>query len=84
MEQDFWLSFDLLRNPKDHAEFTLVRDWIASQLAAVCSSVTVDRPKSVLKQSAVQHLYGRLSGTLRPGCADAELLVRASATVFAR
>lgn len=76
MERDFWLAFDLLRSPKDHAEFTVVRDWIATQLRGVCVDVTVDRPKSVLKQGAVQHLYGRLSGTLRPGCADVELLVR--------
>lgn len=50
MERDFWLAFDLLRAPKDHAEFTLVRDWIQRQLAGVCSAVSVDRPKSVLKQ----------------------------------
>ncbi len=141
VERDFWLAFDLLRSPKDHAEFMLVRDWIAGQLADVCSAVQVeaprpslcvcprsfaslfaplpccqalwpcrarhtsfsssgtpltfrlelhsqflrqrssayllqvDRPKSVLKQGAVQHLYGRLSAKLRPGCADAELLV---------
>ena len=23
VERDFWLAFDLLRNPKDHAEFTV-------------------------------------------------------------
>lgn len=28
-------------------------------------------------QSGLQHLYGRLSGTLKPGAADAELLVGA-------
>lgn len=31
--QDFWLSLDLLRSAKDHAEFCAVRDWIAAQLA---------------------------------------------------
>lgn len=76
VERDFWLAFELLRSPKDHAEFTAVRDWIAAQLRGVCADVSLDRPKSVLKQGAVQHLYARLSATLRPGCADAELLVR--------
>ncbi|KAK9785594.1 hypothetical protein WJX73_010853 [Symbiochloris irregularis] len=32
VEQDFWLSLDLLRSPKDHAEFTLVRDWVRNAL----------------------------------------------------
>lgn len=50
VERDFWLAFDLLRAPKDHAEFTLVRDWIRRQLGSVCSAVSMDRPKSVLKQ----------------------------------
>ena len=35
VERDFWLAFDLLRSPKDHAEFTLVRDWVAAQARAV-------------------------------------------------
>ena len=53
MERDFWLSLDLLRSPKDHVEFTLVRDWIRDQLAGVASRVTVEVPKSVLKQVSV-------------------------------
>ncbi len=32
MEKDFWLAFDLLRTPKDHAEFTIVRDWVRDAL----------------------------------------------------
>jgi hypothetical protein len=32
VEQDFWLAFDLLQNPKDHAEFTIVRNWLQAQL----------------------------------------------------
>ena len=41
----------------------------------VCSEVRVEREKSVLKQGAVQHLYGRLAGTLSPNKGDADLLV---------
>ena len=28
----------------------------------VCTDVIVEREKSILKQGAIQHLYGRLSG----------------------
>lgn len=75
LEKDFWYAFDLLRNPKDHVEFTLVRDFVRDALLEVCSHVHVDTEKSVLKQAAVQHLYGRLSGTLKPHANDAQLLV---------
>jgi isochorismate synthase/2-succinyl-5-enolpyruvyl-6-hydroxy-3-cyclohexene-1-carboxylate synthase/2-succinyl-6-hydroxy-2,4-cyclohexadiene-1-carboxylate synthase/O-succinylbenzoate synthase len=74
VEQDFWLSFDLLRSPKDHIEFAVVRDWVGEQLRTICDDVCVEVPKSVLKQGGVQHLYGKLSGRLRAGCSDAELL----------
>ncbi|KAK9805814.1 hypothetical protein WJX73_002942 [Symbiochloris irregularis] len=75
VEQDFWLSLDLLRSPKDHAEFTLVRDWVRNALQGVCAScVDVDVEKSVLRAGSVQHLYGRLSGTLHPDADDAQIL----------
>lgn len=35
----------------------------------------MEREKSILKQGAVQHLYGRLAGTLRGDAGDANLLV---------
>ena len=35
-EADFWLSFDLLSHPKDHAEFVIVRDWVRGALERVC------------------------------------------------
>lgn len=40
----------------------------------MCSQVQVDVAKSVLKQGAVQHLYGKLSGQLEPGMTDADVL----------
>ena len=46
-----------------------------SELQGVCEGVTVEREKSILKQGAIQHLYGRLSGRLREGVNDASLLV---------
>ncbi|GFR45865.1 hypothetical protein Agub_g7316 [Astrephomene gubernaculifera] len=74
VEQDFWLSLDLLRSPKDHAEFCTVRDWIAAQLAGPCEDVHVEIRKSVLKQGSVQHLFGRVAARLRRGRNDAHLL----------
>ena len=32
IERDFWLAYDLLQNPKDHAEFTIVRNWVQEAL----------------------------------------------------
>ena len=79
IERDFWYALDLLRSPKDHVEFTLVRDFVRDALLEVCSQVKVDTEKSVLKQAAVQHLYGRLSGTLKSTANDAQLLVSLAA-----
>jgi len=50
VERDFWLSLDLLRSPKDHAEFVVVRDWIRDALAPCVGGVDIEVPKSVLKQ----------------------------------
>jgi isochorismate synthase EntC len=36
LEADFYQGLDLLQSPKDHAEFTLVRDWIRQQLSPLC------------------------------------------------
>ena len=55
--------------------FQVVRESVREALAGVALDVRVDREKSVLKQAAVQHLYGRLSAVLRPDCGDAELMV---------
>ncbi len=75
VQGDFWLALDLLRCGKDHREFSVVRDWVRDSLKQVCTRVVVEREKSVLKQGAVQHLYGKLAGVLQEGCGDAELLV---------
>ncbi|GAX76586.1 hypothetical protein CEUSTIGMA_g4032.t1 [Chlamydomonas eustigma] len=74
IEKDFWYALDLLNNPKDHVEFTLVRDWIEASLRTLSESVNVEVPKSILKQGAVQHLYGRLAAELKPSSNDGHLL----------
>lgn len=40
----------------------------------MCNDVTVEVPKTILKQAAVQHLYGRLAARLKPGVHDGQLL----------
>ena len=54
IERDFWLSLDLLKSTKDHAEFVVVRDWIRDALAPCVQEVDVEVPKSVLKQVRVK------------------------------
>lgn len=48
---------------------------VSADVQGVCTDVTVEREKSILKQGSIQHLYGRLSGKLREGVNDASLLV---------
>ena len=43
IQRDFWLAYDLLQNPKDHAEFTIVRNWVQEALE-------VHAPNSVCAQ----------------------------------
>lgn len=40
VERDFWLAFDLLQDPKDHAEFTIVRQWVQAALLVSTYSAT--------------------------------------------
>lgn len=39
IEKDFWLAYDLLQNPKDHAEFTIVRNWVQQALKVTISNI---------------------------------------------
>jgi len=71
---DLRLASELLSSPKEHAEFTVVREWVHEALGSVCDGVQVELPKSLLRQQSIQHLYGRLSGTMKPGTTDADLI----------
>ncbi|KAM7275608.1 hypothetical protein ACFE04_017474 [Oxalis oulophora] len=62
---DLEIEHDLLSSPKDHLEFTIVRESIRSKLEAVCDRVVVEPKKTIRKFSRVQHLYAQLSGKLR-------------------
>ena len=59
---------------QEHREFSIVRDMILAALGEVCTSIEPESEKTILKQSAVQHLYSKILGRLRPGCGDAHAL----------
>ncbi|CAK9186161.1 unnamed protein product [Ilex paraguariensis] len=61
---DLQIELDLLSSPKDHLEFTIVREWIRRKLEAVCASVVVEPEKAIRKLPRVQHLYAQLTGKL--------------------
>lgn len=63
-----------MQGAKEHVEFAIVRDWVRAAMASVCSSVSLDVSKALLKLRAVQHVYGRVSGHMPRACNDADLL----------
>lgn len=71
---DAQIERDLLTNPKDHGEFTIVRESIRRRLESVCTEVKVEPSKVVRKLPRVQHLYGRLKGTLKSEDDEFEIL----------
>ena len=73
---DAALAYELLTDPKEHAEFTIVQEWVRCALQRACrpGSVTLEAEKTLLRTSAVQHLYSRLAGTLSPGATEADVL----------
>ncbi|GAV73832.1 Chorismate_bind domain-containing protein [Cephalotus follicularis] len=62
---DLQIAHDLLSSPKDHLEFTIVRESIRRKLEAVCNRVSVKPKKAIRKLPRVQHLYAQLAGRLR-------------------
>ncbi|XP_040987908.1 isochorismate synthase 2, chloroplastic-like isoform X2 [Juglans microcarpa x Juglans regia] len=76
MAQDLQVELDLLSSPKDHLEFTIVRESIRKKLEAVCSGVMVEPKKVIKKLRRVQHLYAQLTGRLK--CEDDEFDILAS------
>ncbi|KAH7850829.1 hypothetical protein Vadar_003523 [Vaccinium darrowii] len=73
---DLQIELDLLSSPKDHREFTIVRECIRRKLEAVCVGVSVEPKKAIRKLPRVQHLYAQLIGRLRTE--DDELKVLSS------
>ncbi|CAL5441458.1 unnamed protein product [Camellia sinensis] len=71
---DLQIELDLLSSPKDHNEFTIVRECIKRKLEAVCIRVSVEPKKAIRKLPRVQHLYARLTGRLRSEDDEYEVL----------
>lgn len=74
VQEDFFLGLELMQGAKEHVEFAIVRDWVRAAMASVCSAVSLDVSKTLLKLRAVQHVYGRVSGRLPRTGNDADLL----------
>ncbi|XP_077248648.1 isochorismate synthase 2 isoform X2 [Tasmannia lanceolata] len=62
---DLQIERDLLISPKDHLEFTIVRESIRRKLENVCNQVSIEPKKAIRKLPRVQHLYAQLFGRLR-------------------
>ncbi|MFQ6637587.1 hypothetical protein Gotur_012758 [Gossypium turneri] len=71
---DLQIEHDLLSSPKDHLEFTVVRENIQNKLESVCDRVVVEPKKTVRKLRRIQHLYAQLSGNLRREDDEFEIL----------
>jgi isochorismate synthase/2-succinyl-5-enolpyruvyl-6-hydroxy-3-cyclohexene-1-carboxylate synthase/2-succinyl-6-hydroxy-2,4-cyclohexadiene-1-carboxylate synthase/O-succinylbenzoate synthase len=69
-------AYDMLTDAKEHAEQRIVQEWVRAALAAVCrpGSVVLEAEKQLLRATAVQHLYSRLSGALAPGATEADVM----------
>lgn len=64
----------LLQSEKDRREHALVVQFLEERLQALCSSVETPGEVSVLRRKDWQHLYVPLSGTLKPGVTDQDIL----------
>ncbi|XP_051136429.1 isochorismate synthase, chloroplastic-like [Andrographis paniculata] len=62
---DLKIGYDLLTSKKDHLEFTVVRENIRRKFEEICSRTIVEPSKSLRKLPRVQHLYAKLTGTLK-------------------
>ena len=76
--EDSALAEGLLSNTKDNEEFSIVRDSVHATVSRLCTDTALGSAKALLRLSTVQHLYSSMSGRLRRGNGDAELLVCSS------
>ena len=75
-QEDLALEEELLRDAKERAEHVMLVDLARNDLGRVCvpGSVRVERMMEVERFSHVMHLVSEVSGELRPGCGNLELL----------
>ncbi|MBD3419666.1 MAG: isochorismate synthase [Chitinivibrionales bacterium] len=72
--EDRALSAELLNATKDSHEHQLVYDYIRHAMSSLCSRISKDNPRYVLKLILIQHLLTTLSGTLKPNVNDEDIL----------
>ena len=75
-EQDLLLEEDLLSDPKERAEHTMLIDLARNDLGRVCEfgSVTVDDLMTIERYSHVMHIVSGVSGDLRNGIGPVDVL----------
>jgi anthranilate synthase component 1 len=75
-QEDAALEKELLHDAKERAEHVMLVDLARNDLGRVCKpgSVRVERMMEVERFSHVMHLVSEVSGELRPGCGNRELL----------
>ncbi len=75
-EDDLRLERELLSDAKERAEHVMLVDLARNDLGRVCvpGSVRVTRMMEVERFSHVMHLVSEVTGELRPGCGNRELL----------
>ena len=76
--EDAALAYEMLLSPKEHEEFSIVREEVRNALARVAkngaSGVEAELEKGVLRHVSVQHLYARLGCALADGTSEADVL----------
>jgi anthranilate synthase component 1 len=74
--EDAALEEELLGDAKERAEHVMLVDLARNDLGRVCSpgTIRVERMMEVERFSHVMHLVSEVSGELRPGCGNRELL----------
>lgn len=66
-EEDDTLRHELLHSVKDLKEFAFVEDFLQKSLSPHLENLKFEERKSILATPYVQHLYSRLTGTLKRG-----------------
>ncbi len=73
-EADARLADELIASRKEQREHQLVISGLQAGLERICVDCTVNQPAATMKLARLQHLASQLSGHLRPGVSDAEIL----------
>lgn len=74
IEEDKILENELLNSQKEFKEHLYVREYFENAFKKLCCSFKCDRELTVKKFSSLQHLYCELSGKLKEGVTDADII----------